>query len=274
MKCPPGPPGHHPPTAREYPDWAGAWALFLDIDGTLLELAPEPQAVRVPPGLAARIGTLARSLGGALALVSGRPLSDIDRFFPGGFDAAGTHGAQWRLGGTETAPGPAVDAALAGIVALLRDGTDRLPGVILERKPHALAVHYRLAPQWEAQVRSLAAHAAERLGPAFRLQAGKLVVELLPAAAGKGAAIERFMALPPYAGRTPVFVGDDQTDEDGFAAVNALGGLSIRVGKGVTTQARFQLDSPTAVRDWLECLAASLDDRDRIAPPAASPGGI
>jgi len=251
----PGPPGH-PPSPREYPDWARDWALFLDIDGTLLELAPEPQAVRVPPGLAARIATLAQGLGGALALVSGRPLSDIDRFFPGRFDAAGTHGAQWRLGGTETTPGPPVDEALAGIVALLREGTNRLPGVILEPKPHALAMHYRLAPQWEAQVRSLAGRAAERLGPAFRLQAGKLVVELLPAAAGKGAAIRRFMGQPPYAGRTPVFVGDDLTDEDGFAVVNALGGLSIRVGEGEPTLAQSRLPSPAAVRDWLAGLAA------------------
>jgi trehalose 6-phosphate phosphatase len=246
------------PTALDCPDWGSTWALFLDIDGTLLDLAPEPQAVRVPPGLAARIGALARGLGGALALVSGRPLSDIDRFFPGGFDAAGTHGAQWRLGGTETAPGATVDSALERIVALLREETDRLPGVILERKPHAIAIHYRLAPECEAQVRSLARHAAETLGPAFRLQVGKLVVELLPAAASKGAAIRRFMGLPPYAGRTPVFVGDDLTDEDGFAVVNALGGLSIRVGEGNQTLARSRLPSPAAVRDWLECLAASL----------------
>ncbi|HYN77760.1 MAG TPA: hypothetical protein VES73_08200, partial [Lamprocystis sp. (in: g-proteobacteria)] len=86
-------PADHPPSSRECPDWARDWALFLDIDGTLLDLAPEPQAVLVPPGLAARIGALSRGLGGALALVSGRPLSDIDRFFPDGFDAAGTHGA-------------------------------------------------------------------------------------------------------------------------------------------------------------------------------------
>lgn len=246
------------PTVLDCPDWARTWALFLDIDGTLLDLAPEPQAVRVPPGLAARIGALARGLGGALALVSGRPLSDIDRFFPGGFDAAGTHGAQWRLGGTATEPGSAIGAALLEMTPLLREETARLPGVMLEHKPHALALHYRLAPEREAQVRSLAACAAERLGPAFRLQIGKLVVEILPAEAGKGAAIERFLGRPPYAGRTPVFVGDDRTDEDGFAVVNARGGLSIRVGAGAPTQARFQLDSPAAVRDWLAGLVASL----------------
>lgn len=251
---PPGP----PPTPLDCPTWAHDWALFLDIDGTLLDLAPEPQAVQVPPGLVARIRALALGLDGALALVSGRPLSDIDRFFPAGFDAAGTHGAQWRLGGTETAPGPEIEAALAEITTLLREGTDALPGVLLERKPHAIALHYRLAPEHSAQVRSLAGRAAQALGPAFRLQEGKQVVELLPAQAGKGAAIGRFMGRPPYAGRTPVFVGDDRTDEDGFALVNALAGLSIRVGDGGQTQARFRLHSPTAVRDWLAGLVASL----------------
>jgi trehalose 6-phosphate phosphatase len=247
-----------PPAPRDCPTWARDWALFLDIDGTLLDLAPEPQAVQVPPGLEVRIKALALGLGGALALISGRPLSNIDRFFPAGFDAAGTHGAQWRLGGAETAPGPEVEAALAEITPVLREGTDGLPGVLLERKPHAIALHYRLAPEHSARVRSLAGRAAQALGPAFRLQEGKRVIELLPAQAGKGAAIEHFMARPPYAGRTPVFVGDDRTDEDGFAVVNALAGLSIRVGEGGQTQARFRLHSPTAVRDWLAALVASL----------------
>lgn len=251
---PPGP----PPTPRDCPTWARDWALFLDIDGTLLDLAPEPQAVQVPRGLDVQIRALALGLGGALALVSGRPLSDVDRFFPAGFDAAGTHGAQWRLGGTETAPGPEVEAALSEITTLLREGTDGLPGVLLERKPHAIALHYRLAPERSAQVRSLAGRAAQALGPAFRLQAGKRVVELLPAHAGKGAAIGRFMGRPPYAGRTPVFVGDDRTDEDGFTVVNALAGLSIRVGDGGQTQAQFRLHSPTAVRHWLAGLVTSL----------------
>ncbi|WP_295413618.1 trehalose-phosphatase [uncultured Thiodictyon sp.] len=251
------------PGPRECPGWAQDWALFLDIDGTLLDLAPEPQAVRIPPDLRSQLEVLAQGLGGALALVSGRPLSDIDRFFPGGFDAAGTHGVQWRLGGIATDPGPAVADALTGIAEWLRAGTQGLSGVLLERKPHAVALHYRLAPQREAQIQSLAARAAQTLGPDFRLQAGKLVVEILPVAAGKGAAIERFMGRPPYAGRTPVFVGDDRTDEDGFAVVNRLGGRSVRVGEGGETQARWRLASPDAVRDWLAGLVASLP-RDGI----------
>jgi trehalose 6-phosphate phosphatase len=148
---------------------------------------------------------------------------------------------------------------------MLRVVTDGLTGVILERKPHAIALHYRLAPQREELIRSLAGRAARDLGPAFRIQAGKLVVEILPAEAGKGAAIARFMGLAPYAERIPVFLGDDRTDEDGFAVVNALGGLSVRVGEGAQTQARFRLHSPAAVRDWLAGLAASLRRfRDRF----------
>ena len=217
--------------------------------------------MRIPAGLPAQLRAISRGLGGALALVSGRPLSDIDRFFPGDFNAAGTHGAQWRLDGNETGPGLVVDAALGGIFASLRKETKHLPGVILERKPHAIAVHYRQVPEQEAQVRFLAEHAGQALGPAFRLQAGKLVVEILPAEAGKGVAIERFMGQPPYAGRTPIFVGDDRTDEDGFVVVNRLGGYSVRVGEGSPTQARFQLHSPAAVRDWLADLVANFQSR-------------
>jgi trehalose 6-phosphate phosphatase len=250
----PGP----PPSPGACPTWSRDWALFLDIDGTLLDLAPEPQAVQIPPGLPSRIAALARGLGGALALVSGRPLRDIDGFFPGGFDAAGTHGVQWRLGGAETEPGPELEAALSEIAAVLREETGKLPGVILERKPHAIALHYRQAPEREGQIRSLAERAAQVLGPDFRLQAGKLVVEILPTQAGKGLAIRRFMGLAPYAGRTPVFLGDDRTDEDGFAVVNALGGLSVRVGEDAETLARFRLRSPAAVRDWLAGLVAKL----------------
>ncbi len=250
--------GSYAPTPLDCPDWIRDWALFLDIDGTLLDLAPDPQAVHIPLRLSTQLAALAHRLGGALALVSGRPLTDIDQFFPGDFDAAGTHGAQWRLGGIESGAGATDDAALARIFATLREEAQRLPGVILERKPHAIAMHYRQAPEQEAQVLCLAGHAVEILGSAFRLQTGKLVIELLPTDVGKGIAIERFMRRPPYFGRTPIFIGDDQTDEDGFAAVNTLGGYSVRVGEGVPTQARFHLHSPAAVRDWLAVLVANL----------------
>jgi len=248
-------PRPEPPDSRI---WLRQAALFLDIDGTLLDLAPTPEGVQVPSALPAALRALKLGLGGALALVSGRPLGDIDRLFPDRFDAAGTHGAEWRLGGSAQGTPLHTAAELALVAALLRDGLNRLPGVRLEHKPLALALHYRAAPRWEAETQALAAQAVQTLGPAYRLQAGKAVVEILPAEAGKGSAIQRFMKHPPYAGRTPIFVGDDLTDEDGFAAVNALGGLSIRVGTGAGSQACYGLPGPPELRDWLVQLVAAL----------------
>ena len=249
---------------------AGRWALFLDIDGTLLDLAPRPDLVLVPESLPGLLGALARELDGALALVSGRPLAAIDGLIPavipagtpagipGRLDAAGTHGAEWRQGGRVATLAPSDPAAVAALGVLargLRAEVENRPGLLVEDKPGALALHYRLAPEREAEALALAERIARALGPAYRLQHGKQVVEVLPAAAGKGAAIRRFMAGPPYAGRTPVFAGDDLTDEDGFAAVESLHGISIRVGPpGAPTRARYRLDSPAALRAWLRAL--------------------
>lgn len=262
--------------------FAGArgWALFLDIDGTLLDLAPHPERVVVPADLPGRLRRLSRALDGALALVSGRPLAGIDRLFPRELDAVGTHGAEWRLNDrTEVLALPGVGdkggdkgGDRGGDSGLLRGGPaagplarlERLPGVWLEAKPRGLAIHYRQAPEWAETTRDLARALLVALGPAYRLQAGKEVLEILPAQASKGAGIRRLMALPPYRGRTPVFAGDDLTDEDGFAAVNALGGLSIRVGTGDGTQARYRLATPAALRDWLGRLEFHL-------APAAEP---
>ena len=262
--------------------FAGArgWALFLDIDGTLLDLAPHPERVVVPADLPGRLRRLSRALDGALALVSGRPLAGIDRLFPRELDAVGTHGAEWRLNDrTEVLALPGVGdkggdkgGDRGGDSGLLRGGPaagplarlERLPGVWLEAKPRGLAIHYRQAPEWAETTRDLARALLVALGPAYRLQAGKEVLEILPAQASKGAGIRRLMALPPYRGRTPVFAGDDLTDEDGFAAVNALGGLSIRVGTGDGTQARHRLATPAALRDWLGRLESHL-------APAAEP---
>ncbi|MGB7550163.1 MAG: trehalose-phosphatase, partial [Chromatiaceae bacterium] len=135
-----------------------------------------------------------------------------------------------------------------------------LPGVWLEPKPKGLALHFRAAAALETQALRLARQAVRTLGPDYRLQAGKQVVEILPATAGKGSGIRRFLASPPYAGRTPIFVGDDLTDEDGFAAVNALGGLSVRVGAGDDSQASHVLATPADLRHWLATLAANLND--------------
>ncbi len=247
-----------PPVMTDRTDWPDAWTLFLDIDGTLLDLAPRPELVMVPPDLPARLCRLADALGGALALVSGRPLATIDWLFPVGLDAVGTHGAEWRLGGQVGEVAPAGRVPLAAIAQALEEPLSHLPGVWLEPKPKSLALHFRAAAALETQALRLAREAVRTLGPDYRLQAGKQVVEILPATAGKGSGIRRFLASPPYAGRTPIFVGDDLTDEDGFSAVNALGGMAIRVGAGDNTQARHELATPSDLRHWLEALAASL----------------
>ena len=249
--------GHRPDLTSPPPPSgpAGDWALFLDIDGTLLDLAPRPELVQVPESLPGLLRALALRLNGALALVSGRPLGAIDALIPGGLDAAGTHGAEWRQGRRIATLAPADPTALHALARDLRARTQGVPGLLVEDKPGALALHYRLAPERETEALRLAEYTARVLGPGYRLQPGKQVIEVLPAAAGKGAAIRRFMAVAPYAGRTPVFAGDDLTDEDGFAAVASMHGIGIRIGPpGVPTRARQRLDSPTALRAWLAAL--------------------
>ncbi len=235
-------------------DQAG-WALFLDIDGTLLDLAPTPDGVVIPEGLPQVLDSLARALGGAFALVSGRSLDSIDSLFPGPWDAVGCHGAEWRLGGQRfTPPPPWPDGLVAGIEAARR----RLPGVMMERKSQSLALHFRAAPEQKAAVRTLAAAAVATDAHGLDLLEGKSVMEIIPAGNSKGLAIERFMRLPPYAGRRPVFAGDDVTDESGFITVNAMGGLSIHVGDSPTTQALFRFPDPRAMRHWLNGLDTAI----------------
>lgn len=235
----------HPLSARS------EWAFFLDIDGTLVDLAPIPGTTQVPETLPPLLDALGQHLGGALALISGRDLHDIDRLLPGGRDAAGTHGAQWRLGGAA--------AALTGFRAedALRQAAReaaRLPGVRVEYKAYAVAFHFRHALEQTVALRALARKTVESAPSPLRIQEGKMVLELLPADADKGGAIEHFLDRPPYRGRRPVFIGDDLPDESGFAAVNKRDGLSIHVGKPGTSLASRSLSSPRAVRRWLTYL--------------------
>ena len=243
---PPGPPFGPPPGPAD-----ADWALFLDIDGTLLDLAPRPEAVVVPAALPPLLDTLTHHLSGALALVSGRSLDGIDRLFPGRRDAAGSHGAEWRQDAREHSL-PA--DWLAGLLPRLGRDIALPPGLRLEPKACALALHYPRHPAAEPQVRRLAERLAALSPERLRILAGKQVIELLPDGIDKGQAIERFLALPPYAGRRPVFVGDDRTDEDGFAAVNRRDGISVKVGPEPTA-ARHRLASPAEVRHWLAGLA-------------------
>jgi trehalose 6-phosphate phosphatase len=250
-----------PPPPR--PDWA----LFLDVDGTLLEFEPDPRAVRPGPPLLDLLARLADTLGGALALVSGRPLAVLDEMFePLRLPAAGLHGLERRsaAGHVERHLARAPDEAREAFLALL----EGRPGLLLEDKGASLALHYRNAPALEAVVRAAAEQVAGTLGPAWQLLAGSFVYELKPAGITKGTAVEAFLAEPPFSGRRPVYVGDDLTDLDGMAAAERLGGEGIAVGTRVA--ARWRLTDPAATRDWLAGVQATLL---RSAPAPASYAG-
>jgi trehalose 6-phosphate phosphatase len=232
-----------------------AAALFLDVDGTLLEIAPRPDLVRVPRRLPALLAALAAAQGGALALVSGRALRELDRLFPAWRGAAaGLHGIERRradgslVRSDDAAAAAALEALRAPLAALVRSRR----GLFLEDKGGTIALHYRDLPQAEAEIRAVAEALCRSADPALRLIAGKMVVEFQPRRASKAAAIAAFMAEPPFRGRRPVFLGDDTTDEDGFAEVNRRGGISVHVGPAAATAARYGLASVAAALDWLE----------------------
>ena len=224
-------------------------ALFLDFDGTLVELAAHPEAVVIPPGLVDTLAQLQARLGGAVAVISGRPIAQIDRFLdPLVLCVAGVHGAERRradgsIAWEAVSPLDPVEEAAA---ALARAH----PALRLEPKRGSLALHYRQAPALEALCLETLGAAVAR-SPGLALLRGKMVVEAKPAAASKGQAIEAFLEEPPFAGRRPVFIGDDVTDEAGFAAVQARGGLGVKVGEGPTTAGQ-RLATPASMRDEME----------------------
>jgi len=234
-------------------------ALLIDVDGTLLEIAPHPDQVEVPPGLPRLLERLAGERDGALALISGRPIADLERLFhPWHGAAAGLHGIERRRpdgSRVDSIAGPADQAAAAALDRLrpeLQSLERRQPGVWLEDKGRTLALHYRAAPEAGPEIRERAERLLRERGEGLRLIPGKMVVEFQPRHHGKGGAIAAFMAEPPFRGRVPVFLGDDTTDEEGFAAVNRRGGLSIRVGAPLATSAAAcTLPSVTAALDWL-----------------------
>jgi trehalose 6-phosphate phosphatase len=222
-----------------------ACALFLDFDGTLVDIAPEPGAVVIPSGLVPTLSALQNYLGGAVAVVSGRPIREIDQFLrPLHLPVAGVHGAERRAadGAVDRMPPHALDAVerAASVLAM------RYPELLVEHKDRSIAVHYRQAPRLEAECLEAMQEAVSR-SPGLVLLRGKMVVEAKPGAATKGSAIEAFLREEPFAGRTPVFVGDDVTDEGGFAAVQRLGGLGVKVGEGPTV-AWQRLSHPGALR--------------------------
>lgn len=228
------------------------WALFFDIDGTLLDLAATPDAVIVPAALRDNLVLLSQRPG-AIALITGRSLASVDALFaPLILPAAGQHGAEARTGRERMADPPL--SALRALVAPLAEFASDHHGIILEDKGDTLAVHYRMAPALADEVQALADRLTSDTDELEVLSA-KMAVDIKPRGVSKGRAVLWFMARPPFAGKIPVFVGDDRTDETAFAVVNERGGHAIRVGAPAESAARFSLKSPAAVREWIAGLA-------------------
>ncbi|MGE5469691.1 MAG: trehalose-phosphatase [Bacteroidota bacterium] len=238
---PPGP----PPLARSN------WAYFLDFDGTLVELAVTPDAIHVDPLLPALLADLHRRCAGAVALVSGRALADLDRHIAiADLPKAGQHGMERRDASGRLWRHALPPHAKQAIRAKLVDMLEQQPGLLLEDKGLTLALHYRQAPELGEQLRHLLELLVAEADAGLTVQAGKCVVEVRPAGIDKGTAVREYLAEPPFQGRRPVFVGDDRSDEHAFVAVNELGGVSVGVGSG-SLSARYRLADVSAVRAWL-----------------------
>ena len=232
------------------------WALFLDIDGTIVDIAPTPDSVCIPPRVLEVLSAADTALGGAVALISGRSLADVDNLTrPLRFSAAGQHGAEWRIDAKRTFHQPGVSAKdLDGA----RDALEKLAaensGVLVEDKGVTLAIHYRLAPDAEATVDALANELVAAL-PRYTTFKGKAVLEISPDSIDKGVCVERFLREEPFAGRVPVYAGDDRTDEDAFAMVSRCGGVAIRVGPPpsdvLRTPAHWQCADVSEFTAWL-----------------------
>lgn len=227
-----------------------SYCLFLDFDGTLVEFAPTPAAVTADRPLIALLRQTAHALDGALAIVSGRPVHDMDKLLaPLQLPMAGVHGYERRAAdGNLYRPTPDT-VRLALLREKLLAFVQQLPGLLLEEKPAGMAVHFRQARHLEGAVRScMQVHAAAHRGELDLLE-GDAVIELKPSTHTKATAVEAFMQESPFAGRTPVYIGDDHTDRDGFEAVARHGGMAIAVGTRVSTP--WRLRDPAAVRAWL-----------------------
>ncbi len=230
-------------------------ALFLDFDGTLAELAARPDAIVVQGDLLSLLQRLRDRLGGALAIVTGRAQADIESYLaPLQLPAAFEHGAIRRNAQNQltVAETPPLDAVLAAAQALAARHT----GLLVERKCNSMALHFRLAPHLEAECLRTMEEAVQQI-PGLQLMRGKAVVEAKSSQVGKGRAIDAFMAERPFAGRNPVFAGDDVTDEPGFDVVQRLGGSGIKVGAGDSV-ALHHVSDPQALRQWLHQSATSI----------------
>jgi trehalose 6-phosphate phosphatase len=239
-----------PPLPRPKPEWA----LFLDVDGTILDIAPTPEGVGVPNGLIPSLASLHQFLDGALALVSGRAIADIDRLFaPLVLPAAGQHGAELRL-----APGAVIERrkrppTLDRFRPLLDRFAEQHKGILIEDKGSSIAVHYRNAELFAEAAYQAAQGILDGAEDDLHLLPARMAFEIKPRDVSKAFAIERLMRAPMFSGRVPIFIGDDITDEAGFAAVERFGGYGIHVGDG-DSGAKFRFAAPKDVREWLAAM--------------------
>jgi trehalose 6-phosphate phosphatase len=228
---------------------AGPIALFLDFDGTLVEIAPTPDSIVVPEGLNVGLEQLAERLEGRLALVSGRSAADLEQHIgPPGVARAGSHGIERiGIGGAPIGPSP---APLPRIIEdEVRKFVRNHAGMTYEQKSHGAAIHFRAVPELEDVAIGFAEELAVEQGMWAKL--GKCIVEIVHQGADKGAAVRAFMAEEPFAGARPIFVGDDVTDEDGIIAATQFGGFGVIVGERADSVARFHLSQPQEVHRWL-----------------------
>lgn len=247
-----------PSQARPLPVLDGRrYAFFFDVDGTLAEIRPQPDAVAIPTSVRDDVQALSAACRGALALVSGRPIVQLDALFaPLKLPLAGVHGAERRDAAGELHRVALPTEVAAPLRQMLEQGINAIPGAMLEAKGMAFALHYRQAMAHQQRILTLAESAAAQF-PQMTLQPGKCVVEIKPRGTDKGAAIHAFMREAPFTGRIPVFVGDDLTDEQGFQAVNAMHGVSVKVGDD-SGHARYRLETVADVHHWLERILLQL----------------
>ena len=232
------------------PVLTGTHAFFFDLDGTLADIKPQPHQVSISVGVRAALHQLAQRNEGAVALISGRSMDELDALAgAGAFPLAGVHGAERRDISGRVHRIALPSEMVSELERQLRNALAVLPGAKLECKGMAFALHYRQAPQHKTAITALAERMVTRW-PGLALQPGKCVLELKPKGVSKGEAIRTFMQEAPFINKTPVFLGDDLTDESGFKVVNQMGGYAVKVGQG-DTGAKWRLDSVAAVQQWL-----------------------
>jgi trehalose 6-phosphate phosphatase len=236
------------------------WCLFLDVDGTLIELTDTPSQTVADPDIKALLRDLGVRLDGAVALVSGRQIETLDRLFtPLTLPSSGLHGIERRTAEGALQGGTFIDSTLDGARAAIKLFVEAHPGALLEDKRRTVAIHFRMAPQAAVEARALAAGIVEQLGKQYQIQPGDMMLEIKPRGFTKATAIRAFMQEAPFSGRRPVFIGDDLTDQDGFPAVESMGGISIGVGDRV--QGQYHLDTVSQVRGWLRQIVNLHDPR-------------